>query len=61
MNCPKCGSMDVYVTDSRPHGASTRRKRKCAACAYRWSTIEVPEQALREIKNAVQHLEKPEP
>lgn len=36
----KCGG-DTTVTDSRPHGKSTRRRRKCLSCGERWSTLEV--------------------
>lgn len=43
MTCPKCGSNQHSVTDSRDGGAQeVRRKRQCLACGHRWKTMEVP-------------------
>lgn len=39
--CPLCGGKSG-VTDTRPWHSSIRRRRKCFACDYRWTTIEVP-------------------
>lgn len=42
MKCPKCGSNNVYVTDSRrDDGKVIRRRRKCADCEYRFTSLEV--------------------
>lgn len=42
MTCPKCGSNQHSVTDSRDGGAQgVRRKRQCLACGHRWKTMEV--------------------
>jgi transcriptional repressor NrdR len=42
MNCPICNKKDTKVIDSRlsGEGFSIRRRRACAKCAYRFSTIE---------------------
>ncbi|MDG6095539.1 transcriptional regulator NrdR [Acetobacter sp. AN02] len=42
MRCPFCGHADTQVKDSRPNedGSSIRRRRSCAACGQRFSTIE---------------------
>ena len=41
MHCPKCSSDDLKVLDTRAgKGASTRRRRECQNCGYRFSTIE---------------------
>ncbi|MBR6880850.1 MAG: transcriptional repressor NrdR [Clostridiales bacterium] len=42
MKCPKCGSIDDKVVDTRPsdEGRSIRRRRECLSCGYRYSTIE---------------------
>jgi transcriptional repressor NrdR len=42
MRCPFCGHEDTQVKDSRPNddGASIRRRRVCAGCAQRFTTIE---------------------
>ena len=53
MRCPKCGSVDDKVIDSRlsKDGASIRRRRECVVCEYRFTTYEEIEQAdIRVIK-----------
>ncbi|MBV1834179.1 transcriptional regulator NrdR [Novacetimonas pomaceti] len=42
MRCPFCGHEDTQVKDSRPHedGAAIRRRRICASCGQRFTTIE---------------------
>ncbi|GBQ84168.1 transcriptional regulator NrdR [Asaia krungthepensis] len=42
MNCPFCGHEDTQVKDSRStdDGAAIRRRRVCAGCAQRFTTIE---------------------
>lgn len=43
--CVKCGN-DSTVIDSRQNDKAIRRRRKCTFCAFRWTTLEVPEGAL---------------
>ena len=42
MQCPKCGTKDTRVIDSRvsSSGLSIRRRRSCQSCEYRFSTTE---------------------
>lgn len=42
MRCPRCGSFDDKVVDSRlsDDGSVTRRRRQCAACENRFTTFE---------------------
>jgi transcriptional repressor NrdR len=42
MRCPKCGSLDTQVKDSRPteDSAAIRRRRVCLACHFRFTTFE---------------------
>ena len=42
MRCPFGGHDDTQVKDSRPHedGAAIRRRRICASCGQRFTTIE---------------------
>ncbi|MEX0332666.1 MAG: transcriptional regulator NrdR [Puniceicoccaceae bacterium] len=42
MQCPKCGTKDTRVIDSRvsSSGLSIRRRRACQNCEYRFSTTE---------------------
>ena len=49
MECPFCGKIDNGVIDSRPtkEGTAIRRRRKCLACAGRFTTYEsTPEQLM---------------
>ena len=53
MRCPKCGSRDDKVIDSRKSrdSSSIRRRRECLKCAYRFTTYEEVERSdLRVIK-----------
>jgi transcriptional repressor NrdR len=42
MHCPKCGTKDTRVIDSRvsSSGLAIRRRRACQSCGYRFSTTE---------------------
>ncbi len=42
MRCPFCGHEDTQVKDSRPSedGTAIRRRRSCAGCMQRFSTVE---------------------
>jgi transcriptional repressor NrdR len=58
MRCPKCGSRDDKVIDSRQSrdGASIRRRRQCLKCKYRYTTYEEVERSdLRVIKRDRTH------
>ncbi len=40
MRCPKCGSEELYVVDSRSDSDAIRRRRECEKCAQRFTTYE---------------------
>ncbi|MGO4888672.1 transcriptional regulator NrdR [Anaerobacillus sp. MEB173] len=46
MRCPTCQHNGTRVLDSRPsnEGRSTRRRRECEACNFRFTTFEVVEE-----------------
>ena len=53
MRCPKCGSLEDKVIDSRvsKDGDSIRRRRECIGCDYQFTTYEEVERAdIRVIK-----------
>ena len=53
MRCPKCGSNEDKVIDSRPwkDGAVIRRRRECIGCSHRFTTYEqIEREDLRVIK-----------
>src|SRR3981081_95242 len=58
MRCPKCGSRDDKVIDSRQSrdSSSTRRRRECVSCGYRFTTYEEIERSdLRVVKRDRTH------
>ena len=58
MRCPKCGSRDDKVIDSRQSrdNSSIRRRRECLSCNYRFTTYEQVERSdLRVIKRDRSH------
>ncbi len=58
MRCPKCGSRDDKVIDSRQSrdSSSIRRRRECLSCRYRFTTYEEIERSdLRVVKRDRTH------
>jgi transcriptional repressor NrdR len=58
MRCPKCGSRDDKVIDSRQSrdSSSIRRRRECLSCKYRFTTYEEIERSdLRVVKRDRTH------
>jgi transcriptional repressor NrdR len=58
MRCPKCGSRDDKVIDSRQSrdNSSIRRRRECLKCKYRFTTYEEIERSdLRVVKRDRTH------
>ncbi len=54
MKCPKCGSLDDRVIDSRllREGTSIRRRRECLTCGHRYTTYEnIEQEEIRVIKS----------
>lgn len=53
MRCPKCGSDDTRVIDSRMQEAAnaTKRRRECKACGYRFTTFERCEDQIEVVKS----------
>lgn len=41
MTCPKCGSWQLRIADSRPADFTVNRKRECLDCGHRFSTVEI--------------------
>jgi hypothetical protein len=42
MRCPRCGSDNLQVKDSRPTPGAIRRRRACDVCDHRFTTLELP-------------------
>ncbi len=64
MRCPKCGCDNDKVIDSRSFGdgSKVRRRRECAGCAYRFTTLEeiIPEELKVVKRNGVREDYKSE-
>src|SRR5262249_52350405 len=56
MHCPFCGFEDSRVLDSRPSDAGTaiRRRRRCPACARRFTTVETAALIVKKRSGATQ-------
>lgn len=52
MHCPKCGSNNTHVVDSRmqEQSNSIKRRRECRDCGYRFTTFERCEDPIEVIK-----------
>jgi transcriptional regulator NrdR family protein len=56
MNCPKCGSNQVYVVDSRPEKTFFKRRRECMFCGERFSTVEIKAEDYKRLVNIEETL-----
>ncbi len=56
MICPKCGSQQDKVNDSRPQDEGERvwRRRHCTGCRHRYTTTEISEARYEELLKAEQ-------
>lgn len=50
MNCPKCGSAESVVNESRMDGVRRHRRRECKKCGNRFRTIEFLEHEYKAMK-----------
>lgn len=46
LRCPDCQSVRLIVVDTRPHGQTVRRRRRCKSCGRNFFTREFPEKIL---------------
>lgn len=58
--CDRCKAKNSVVVDSRSSHAmgkgTIRRRRKCLSCGFRWSTFEMSQDALRELRGRIGEL-----
>lgn len=45
-----CDHRGNDCTDSREHGVTQRRRRKCKSCGHKWATREIPEKDWQAMK-----------
>ena len=64
MNCPRCGSNQIFVIDSRTKDAIVKRRRRCAKCYHTFDSIEVYETEFKKfakyetaVKNMAEYVE----
>ena len=48
MKCQMCGSQQTRCLDSRQRGTKRRRRYECSDCGGRFTTVEVPENWIRD-------------
>lgn len=41
MNCPKCGSDQIFVVETRNQPGYIKRRRECMFCSERFNTAEI--------------------
>ena len=56
--CPRCGSLNIMVLESRPREDFYFRRRKCNACGYRFSTAEISMDEYNDYVNKVNNYEQ---
>jgi hypothetical protein len=49
-NCPHCGIRAVRILESRKEGGFIRRRKKCSACDERFTTFELTQSQLDELR-----------
>ena len=49
-NCPHCGAKAVRIIESRKEGGFIRRRKKCGACDERFTTFELTQAQLDELR-----------
>ena len=57
-----CGGFTSNVIDSRPYDTGTRRRRVCAECSTRWTTVEVPIEewkTMNKVKKLFENVKSP--
>lgn len=63
--CPKCGSWNIMVKDSRAQSYGRTRRRECRDCGERYTTVEITQKELaakdneiRRLKDAIERMMK---
>lgn len=49
-NCPRCGTENTTVYDSRNKDKHIRRKRSCSMCGLRYSSVEILEEDFKMVE-----------
>ena len=60
MDCPKCNNAHTGVVDSRNESNLVNRRRWCADCGHRFSTVEISKdeyKVILKLKEDMQQLE----
>lgn len=58
-NCSKCGSLAVFVIESRVTGSARRRRKRCDRCGFRETTYEITRDEYKELKGKWRPKPKP--
>ena len=49
MKCPRCGSVNNYVIDTRESDDQIRRRRSCGDCGNRFTSYEITQERMQQI------------
>ena len=61
MNCPKCGSSDTYVLETRQTASgSMRRRRECSDCHNKFTKYEVNQKQWKVLSKIAEMMEEGE-
>ena len=59
-NCPECGSLAVFILETRNAGTAKRRRKRCDRCGHRETTYEITQQEYFRLRKGKASVE-PEP
>jgi transcriptional regulator NrdR family protein len=57
MNCPNCNYDGVETVDTRQAHTRVVRRRKCKTCEYKYTTWEMPESELADLRKRAAALD----
>ena len=60
--CPSCGSLALFVIESRPLSNGGRRRRKrCSRCAEKFTTYEISQEEYKALRRGTRVTREPKP
>ena len=59
-NCSACGSLAVFIIESRVTGTARRRRKRCARCGFRETTFEISAALYNELRGKAQRHKDPQ-
>ena len=60
MICPKCGSSDTYVLETRQTASGSMRRRRECGCGHKFTTYEVNQKQWKVLSKIAEMMEESE-